>query len=97
MYELALSSLKLCIISEESLANLKRSIVAGLSRTLLRMGDIAKGMRLIANVTDPTFLQECATILEGLKQYAEAAMLLERIEKWNHAAQVWVKGNYCIL
>lgn len=96
MYELGISSLKFCTIPEESLAHLKRSIVAGLSRTLLRMGDIAKGMRLIANVTDPNFLQECASILEGLKQYAEAAGLLEKIGKWNNAAHVWVKGNNCI-
>jgi WD repeat-containing protein 19 len=93
MYELALSGLKACIVSEESISHLKRTIVAGLSRTLLRMGDISKGMRLIANVTDPNFLQECATILEGLKQYSEAASLLEKIGKWNNAAQVWVKGN----
>jgi WD repeat-containing protein 19 len=94
MYELALSGLKECIVSDESILHLKRMIIAGLSRTLLRMGDIAKGMRLIANVTDPNFLQECATILEGLKQYAEAAGLLEKIGKWNNAAQVWVKGNF---
>lgn len=93
MYEQALSGLKQCKLSEESTSHLKRTIVAGLSRTLLRMGDIAKGMRLIANVTDPIFLQECATILEGLKQYNEAAGILEKIGKWNNAAQVWVKGN----
>ena len=96
MYELGLSSLKLCTISEESLAQLKRSIVAGLSRTLLRMGDISKGMRLIANVTDPSFLHECVTILESLKQYTEAASILEKIGKWNNAAQIWVKGTVSI-
>ena len=64
-----------------------------MSRTLLRMGDIAKGMRLIANVNDTIFLQGCSSILECLKQYSEAAGILEKIEKWNNAAQAWVNGN----
>ena len=93
MYELGISNLKSCTISEESASNLKRSIVVGLSRTLLHMGDISKGMRLIANVSDANFLQECASILERLKQYSEAAGLLEKIAKWNNAAQIWVKGK----
>ncbi len=93
MYELGISNLKSCTISDDSISSLKRSIVVGLSRTLLRMGDIAKGMRLIANVSDANFLQECASILEGLKQYDEAAGLLEKTGKWNNAAQIWVKGT----
>ena len=91
IYEMGVSNLNLCKLSESAYLALKKSIVGGLARTFLRLGDISKGMRLLANSTDKNLLQDCSNILEGLKQYEDAAGLLERTGKWNNAAQLWIK------
>jgi hypothetical protein len=57
------------------------------------LGDISRGLRLLSDFDSSNLLQDCAAILEKLKQYPEAASLLEKGQKWNQAAAMWVKGK----
>ena len=74
--------------------NMKECSLAGLIRTSLQLGDIPRGMGLLSQSTDPRLIESCSYILEGLKQYSEAAKLLETVEKWDNAANLWIKGNF---
>ena len=63
----------------------------GIVRMTLRTGDISQGMVLLNDVTDKQLLQECSGILDGLNQYVEEALILERGEMYEAAAEVWIK------
>lgn len=73
--------------------NMKECSIAGLIRTSLQLGDIPRGMGLLSQSTDLRLIESCSCILEGLKLYSEAAKLLETVEKWDDAANLWIKGN----
>ena len=75
-------------------ANLKECCLAGLIRTSLQLGDIPRGMGLLSQSTDVRLIETCSYILEGLKQYSEAAKLQETVGKWDNAANLWIKGEY---
>lgn len=64
---------------------------SGYIRTTFRLGDIAEGMKLIANSCDKRLIFECASILKDLKQFNEAAQLLEQGEDWEEAAKMYMK------
>ncbi|KAJ3283607.1 WD repeat-containing protein 19 [Borealophlyctis nickersoniae] len=66
---------------------------AGLTRMTIRLGDISRGMKMLAHATDQQLLSDCGGILDGLKQYAEAASCYERCGKWERAAEVWIKAK----
>ncbi|KAI8921154.1 hypothetical protein DFJ77DRAFT_448813 [Powellomyces hirtus] len=63
----------------------------GLARMTLRMGDISRGMKMLAGTTDKQLLQECGAILETLKQYNESATCYERGGFWENAAEMWIR------
>ncbi|KAJ3156217.1 WD repeat-containing protein 19 [Geranomyces michiganensis] len=63
----------------------------GLARMTLRMGDVSRGMKMLAGTTDKQLLQECGAILEALRQYPESATCYERGGFWEKAAEVWIK------
>ncbi|KAJ3181263.1 WD repeat-containing protein 19 [Geranomyces variabilis] len=63
----------------------------GLARMTLRMGDVSRGMKMLAGTTDKLLLEECGAILEALRQYPESATCYERGGFWEKAADVWIK------
>jgi WD repeat-containing protein 19 len=92
MYEQALATVNESTKSEIFKYNHRQACTAGVARTCLRLGDISRGMRLLNDFNDSILLQDCSSILESLKQYQEAALLMEKIGKWDRAAQLWIKG-----
>ncbi|KND01208.1 uncharacterized protein SPPG_04298 [Spizellomyces punctatus DAOM BR117] len=66
---------------------------AGLTRMTLRLGDVSRGMKMLAEATDRQLLRDCGAILDVLKQYAEAAKCYERGGYWEKAAEIWIKAK----
>ncbi|KAJ3055204.1 WD repeat-containing protein 19 [Rhizophlyctis rosea] len=66
---------------------------AGLTRMTLRLGDIARGMKMLSQTGDKALLTDCGGILEGLKQWAESAACYERCGMWERAAEGWIKAK----
>ena len=50
----------------------------------IRMGDIRRGVNLALELASKTLCKECATILEAIKQFPEAAMLYEKVSLGVH-------------
>jgi WD repeat-containing protein 19 len=65
--------------------------VGGEARCTFRMGDVRGGMRSLEGHQNRTLLTECANILEGMKQFDEAAALFERAELYERAASIYIK------
>jgi WD repeat-containing protein 19 len=63
------------------------------ARTTIRMGDIARGMKLLQTLQDKQIFNECAVILEGLKQYSEAALIYEKAKNYEKAAELYIKSR----
>ncbi|KAI9344181.1 hypothetical protein DFJ73DRAFT_840418 [Zopfochytrium polystomum] len=66
---------------------------AGITRMTFRLGDVSRGMKMLAGTDDPKLLSDCAGILEGIKMYNEAGGLYERAGAWEKAADVYIKGK----
>ncbi|KAI9206652.1 uncharacterized protein BJ171DRAFT_597315 [Polychytrium aggregatum] len=65
----------------------------GLIRMTFCLGDILRGMKMLAEVKDRQLLYDCGMILENLKQWVEAGMLYERSQYWEKAAEVYIKAK----
>ncbi|KAJ3099152.1 WD repeat-containing protein 19 [Phlyctochytrium planicorne] len=66
---------------------------SGITRMTFRMGDVTRGMRMLAGVDDPKLLGDCAAILEGLKLFTECGLLYERAGAFEKAADAYIKGK----
>jgi len=62
----------------------------GIVRMTIRSGDTATGLSLALQSEDKQLMQECATILEGMKQLNDAATLYERSEMYEKAAHIFI-------
>ncbi|CAF4621276.1 unnamed protein product, partial [Rotaria magnacalcarata] len=58
----------------------------GLARCYIKVGDIKKGTTIALRLPGKEIKEECAKLLEGLKQWPEAAELFEKAESWDSAA-----------
>ncbi|XP_071452490.1 WD repeat-containing protein 19 [Hetaerina americana] len=66
--------------------------IGGIARCSIRCGDIRKGVSLASEPNASTQLRcDCAEILEGLKQYPDAAVLYETGEYYDKAASLYIK------
>ena len=74
MYEQAIAALKMQKAKSHPLQPI---CVAGVARSTLRLGDLRRGTQLVLDVNDTTLCKECGSILEGIKQYSDAAVLYE--------------------
>ncbi|KAI8805835.1 hypothetical protein BJ742DRAFT_819298 [Cladochytrium replicatum] len=81
------------LCDEEALSEHQIACSAGLTRMTLRLGDVSRGMKMLGETTDRGILSECATILEGIKQFSEAGKLFERAQQWEKAAEVYIKAK----
>jgi WD repeat-containing protein 19 len=70
---------------------LHQQSLAGVARCTLRLGDLRRGIRLVSDLGDTNVCKECAVILEGLKQFQDAAALYERGEQFEKAAQIYIQ------
>ena len=55
----------------------------------LRLGDMHKGRSLALESDDKVLMKDCAAILEGMKQYADAAELYVKAEQYEKAASIY--------
>ncbi|XP_046394611.1 WD repeat-containing protein 19 [Ischnura elegans] len=77
--------------SEED-ENHYQQCIGGIARCSIRCGDIRKGVSLASETNSPPQLRrDCAEILEGLKQYPDAAVLYETGEYYEKAASLYIK------
>ncbi|KDO28279.1 hypothetical protein SPRG_06330 [Saprolegnia parasitica CBS 223.65] len=65
--------------------------MAGIARCTLRLGDLRRGIRLISDLNDVMLSNEGALILEGLKQFSDAAALYEKGQQYEKAAQIYIQ------
>ncbi|XP_056442831.1 WD repeat-containing protein 19 [Gadus chalcogrammus] len=64
---------------------------AGVARASIRMGDIRRGAAQAIKHPSRTLKKECGAILEGMKQYSEAAQLYEKGQYYDKAASVYIR------
>ncbi|RLN32585.1 hypothetical protein BBJ28_00018526 [Nothophytophthora sp. Chile5] len=101
MYEHAASTIASISSSEgvakaptaEAVVKLRTQSLAGVARCTFRLGDLRRGVKLVTELGDSTVFRECAVILEGMKQTAEAAALYEQGGQVEKAAQLFVQMN----
>ncbi|KAJ1537325.1 WD repeat-containing protein 19 [Nowakowskiella sp. JEL0078] len=93
MYEKSLSNFITPSKTEEELSEHQIACSSGLARMTLMMGDISRGMKMLAEATDRRLLLDCANILEGIKQFPESGLLLERAHHWEKAAEMYIKAK----
>lgn len=86
-------------VKTSQLTSLIASAQAGYARTTLRMGDIPRGMKLLQSLKSISVFYECAVILEGLKQYSEAALIFEKANAFEKAAELHIRRIFlnCLL
>ncbi|KAJ2993993.1 WD repeat-containing protein 19 [Globomyces sp. JEL0801] len=92
-YEQAIQAFKEYNQNNSELADHGFLCEAGLIRMTMAVGDLPKGMAMLSEVTNKTLLEDCVEILESLKQYSEAGILLERAGLWERAAECWIKSE----
>lgn len=63
---------------------------AGVARTAIRLGDLSRGMQEAIALKDPTVCKDCATIIEKMRQYKEAAELYEAAGAYDKAASLYI-------
>jgi WD repeat-containing protein 19 len=93
MYNKALTFVNYINMTDEEKSKHITLCNAGLIRTTLQNGEISKGMKMLRSIQNKELLQECAGILENLKQYNEAGLLYERSEKYEKAAIIFLKAK----
>jgi len=71
-------------------AELRKACTAGMTRMAFRNGDLRRGLALANESGDKALAAECAAILEGMKQYAEAAKLYSKAGLYDQAAHILI-------
>uniref|UniRef100_A0A3Q3ED04 WD repeat-containing protein 19 n=1 Tax=Kryptolebias marmoratus TaxID=37003 RepID=A0A3Q3ED04_KRYMA len=64
---------------------------AGVARMSIRMGNIRRGAALAIQHPSKVLKKECGAILEGMKQFPEAAQLYEKGQYYDKAALVYIR------
>jgi len=62
---------------------------AGMARMHIKMGNTTKGFQIAVECGDAVCI-ECATIMESMKQYADAALLYEKGKNYEKAANLYI-------
>ena len=60
------------------------------ARTTLRTGDMPRGINLAVSSGNAALQKECAAILEGMRQWQDAAMLYEQAGAYEKAAEIYI-------
>jgi len=67
--------------------------LAGLARTLIRLGNIRKGLDIALKHPNQNLKKECAAILEQMRQFLESASLYEKSGNYDKAAAVYIRAK----
>ncbi|MGH0157160.1 UNVERIFIED_CONTAM: hypothetical protein FKN15_033128 [Acipenser sinensis] len=65
--------------------------LAGVARMSIRMGDIRRGVNQAIKHPGRLLKKDCGAILEGMKQFSEAAQLYEKGQYYDKAASVYIR------
>ncbi|XP_041121208.1 WD repeat-containing protein 19 [Polyodon spathula] len=65
--------------------------LAGVARMSIRMGDIRRGVNQAIKHPSRLLKKDCGAILEGMKQFSEAAQLYEKGQYYDKAASVYIR------
>jgi WD repeat-containing protein 19 len=65
----------------------------GSARCMVRIGNVRGGMQVALASGNKTLCFDCASILEGLRQFEEAAQLFEQAEFYEQAASIYIKDT----
>jgi WD repeat-containing protein 19 len=81
--------------TSQSAANEKhnRACLEGTARTAVRLGDLVRGVPLVKELAangSTAVCKECASVLEGMRQYQEAAELYEFSGNYEKAASLYI-------
>ncbi len=68
--------------------------MGGVARMAIRMGDIRRGVKLVMKSSSKQLKKECASLLDGMKQYNEAGALYEASQSWDKAAAVYIRTKH---
>lgn len=100
MYEYATNTIEsfgrdgsLKSLEPQIVLKLQAQSLAGAARCTFRLGDLRRGVKLVTELGDAVVFKECASILESMKQMAEAAALYEQGGQFEKAAQLFVQMN----
>lgn len=64
---------------------------SGTARTAIRSGNYKHGISVAMELNHKLLFKECAEILEGKKQYNEAAIFFEKADNFDRAASNYIK------
>lgn len=92
-YMTALSHYEKGVTREEKDREHDEVCAAGIARMSIRMGDIRRGVSMAMKMPSRILKKECAGILEGMKQWTEAATLYEQGGYYDKAASVYIRGK----
>ncbi|CAF3582253.1 unnamed protein product [Adineta steineri] len=79
------------ITKKEKDAHHDQKCLIGLARCYIKVGEIKKGVTIATRLPGKEIKEECAKLLEALKQWPEAAELFEKAECWDSAAIAYIK------
>lgn len=65
--------------------------IHGITRMSIRQGDIRRGMSQAKRSNNVKLKEDCAAILEGMRQFPEAAELYEEAKNYEKAAAVYIR------
>nr|CEL72601.1 TPA: tetratricopeptide repeat-containing protein [Toxoplasma gondii VEG] len=71
----------------------QRICLAGIARCAIRIGEIQRGMQMAVDLGDRAVLHECASLLEDLKQFAEAASFHEKTGNTDKAVALYIQAH----
>ncbi|CBZ50694.1 wdr19 protein, related [Neospora caninum Liverpool] len=69
----------------------ERICLAGIARCAIRIGEIQRGMQMAVDLGDKAVLEESASLLERLRQFAEAASLHQKAGNIDKAAALYIE------
>nr|XP_002124215.1 WD repeat-containing protein 19-like [Ciona intestinalis] len=92
-YTAALSHYEKGVTRNQQYREHDEGCAAGMARTAIRLGDIRRGVQLAMQHPSRQLKKECGVILEGMRQYAESAVLFEKGEYYDKAAAVYIKSK----
>ncbi|CAG2166593.1 unnamed protein product [Oppiella nova] len=79
-------------LSEDDLKSHNELCKAGISRNAIRCGNTRRGIEFVSQLShNKVLVEECATILDSMKLYSDAALLYEKSGNYERAANLYMK------
>ncbi|CAG2173153.1 unnamed protein product, partial [Oppiella nova] len=79
-------------LSEDDLKSHNELCKAGIARNAIRCGNTRRGIEFVSQLShNKVLVEECATILDSMKLYSDAALLYEKSGNYERAANLYMK------